>query len=87
MAVAVGGDTRGSVVAEEAGFDDEADADGGVEFLVGKEAFAVAVVVLQEEELVVTLEDAVVELDGGVVVHLPAFAPDEVDGEAEASVL
>lgn len=76
-----------SIVAEKAGFDDEADAEHGVEFLVGEEAFAVAVVVLQEEELVVAFEDAVVELDGGVVVKLPSFAFDEVYGQSEAPVL
>ena len=77
---------RGLVVGEEGGFDDDAEAEGGVEFLVGEEAFAVAVVVLQEEVLVVAFEEAVVEVDDCVVVESPPATFDQRDGEAEASV-
>lgn len=59
----------GLVVAEDAGLDDDADAEHGVELFVVEQAFAVAVVVLEEEVLVVALEEAIVELDDGVVVE------------------
>lgn len=76
----------GLVIAEQFRLDDEADADGRMEFLVGKEAFAIAVVVLDEEVLVVAGEDAVVEFNRSVVVQLPAFAFDKVDGESPSAV-
>lgn len=57
-----------------------------MELLVVEEAFAIAVVVLEEQVLVVAAEEAVVEFDDGVVVERPAFAFHEGDGGAEATV-
>lgn len=75
------------IVAEEAGFYDEADTDHRVVFLVGEEPFTITAVVLQEKELVVALEDTVVELKSCIVVQLPAFTFDKVDCETKTSVL
>lgn len=57
-----------SVVAEQSRFYAEADADVGVVLFLVKEAFAVAVVVLDEKVLVVTLEKPVVQFHKSVVV-------------------
>ena len=67
------------VLAEPLGLDDEPDTDGGMKFTVGEQTFSVAVVILDEEILIVAREDAVVEFNGGVVVQIPAFALDEID--------
>jgi len=39
-----------------------------VKLLVGEKPLAIAVIILEEEILVVTLEDAIIELDDGVIV-------------------
>lgn len=75
-----------SIIAEKFWLDDDADAELGMEFLVGKETLAVAVVVLHEDILVVAREDAVAELKGGVVVLFPASALGQDDRRAPARV-
>lgn len=74
------------VVAEEAGLDDDAHTHSGMVFFVGEEAFAVAVVVLEEEALVVALEEAVAYLENRVVVELPSAPFNQCDAETEAIV-
>lgn len=75
-----------SIIAEKFWLDDDADAELGMEFLVGKEAFAVAVVVLHEDILVVAGKDAVAELKGCVEVLFPAAAFGQDDRGAPARV-
>ena len=58
-----------------------------MELLVGEEPFAVTVVVLEEEILVVAFEDAVIELEDGVVVELPTFTFHQSDGASPSAVL
>lgn len=73
-------------IAEQLGLYDKSHPEHGMKFLEGKEPLSVAVVVLQEEVLVVAGKYAVVELDNGVVVHLPAPALDKCHSQAEALV-
>ena len=65
---------RISIVGEERGLDYDAYAQLGVELLIGKEAFAITIVILHEEILIVAFEEAIVELHDGVVIEFPPFA-------------
>ena len=58
-----------------------------MEFLVGKQSLAVAVVILQEEILVFVGEEAGTQLDDGVEVEVPAAAFGEDDGGSESAVV
>ena len=57
-----------------------------MEFVVIQQPFAVAVVILEEEILVIALEQTVVQLDDCIVVELEATAFHQGDAGAEALV-
>lgn len=59
---------RGSVIAEQARLDDDAYTHGGVKFLVGKKTFAIAVIELEKQTLIVALEQPVAYFKDGVVI-------------------
>lgn len=63
-----------SIVGEEGGFDYDAYAELGVEFVVVEQPFAVTVVVLEEEVLVLVVAEFPGELEDCVVVEVPAAA-------------
>ena len=57
-----------------------------MKLLVGEKTLAIAVIILEEEILVVALENAIVELDDGVIVEPPALALDQRHGRAKPLV-
>ena len=64
-------------VAEELGPDEQADADAGVVLVVVEQGLAVAVIVLQHDELVGIVVEAVTQLHNRVEVEVPALALDQ----------
>jgi len=66
-----------SEVAEEGGADKQADAYPGMVLLIVKQALAIAVVVLQHDELVGVMVDAITQLDDGVKIEIPPLALDQ----------
>ena len=66
-----------SEVAEEGGADKQADAYPGMVLLIVKQALAIAVVVLQHDELVGVMVDAITQLDDGVKIEVPPLALDQ----------
>lgn len=59
---------RGSVIAEQARLDDDANTHGGVKFLIGKKTFAIAIVELEKQTLIVALEQPVAYFKDGIVI-------------------
>ena len=64
-------------IAEEAGPDEQADADAGMILVVVEHGLAVTVIVLQHEELVGIVVEAVAQLHDGIEVEVPSLALDE----------
>ena len=66
-----------SEVAEEPGTDEQADTYPRVILVVVKHVLAISVIVLQHDELVGVMVDAVTQLHNGVEVQIPALALDQ----------
>ena len=64
-------------VAEELGPDKQADTDAGVVLVVVEHRLTIAVIVLQHDELIGIVVDAVAQLDNGVEIQVPALALDQ----------
>ena len=77
---------NGSVVGEDAGLDDDAYAKHVVEFLVFEESFAIPVVLLGEQILVLAFEETIVQFDNGIVVERPPAPLHQNDSRAKTPV-
>ena len=66
-----------SEVAEELGADEQSEPQARMVLVVVEHRLAIAVVVLQHDELVGVVVDAVAQLDDGVEVEVPALALDQ----------
>ena len=75
-----------SIVAEQLRLDNYAYAQLTVKFVVFEQAFAIAVIVLSEYELVVALPKAIAELNCGVVALAPTATFDQGDSGIETSI-
>ena len=69
--------TTGLEVTEEARTYQQADAQARVILVIIQQALAIAVVILQHDELVGVVVDAIAQLHDGVEVEVPAFALDQ----------
>lgn len=75
-----------SIVAEQLRLYNYAYAQLAMEFVVLEQAFAIAVIVLQKNELVVALPESVAEFDGCVVALAPAAALHQGDSGVETAI-